>query len=305
MICTDRNQQQGDVMINKLTDRLFGGIDMSWPKVIIFAVGTAVLTAVFLIMPVFRNTSFQSMGVTLEAWIFFAVIIMSNCRTPLESALKTFVFFLVSQPLIYLIQVPFNQMGWELFRFYRYWFMLTLLTFPMAYVGWYIRKKNWLSLLILLPVLAFLTAEYITAFKFTASHFPYRFVKAVFCLAQVLLYVTAFTSNIRQKLLGFLVPLAAAVVFMMVSPQIDVSATVFLPDEPVLTENASVVMENKNTDDFDVTIVETGTDSLIRIQAHEYGTFDFSILDGDTEHRYTAKVYEDTAGSVQIVITQR
>ena len=30
-------------------------------------------------------------GVTFKAWIFFAVIIMSNCQKPLESALKTFV----------------------------------------------------------------------------------------------------------------------------------------------------------------------------------------------------------------------
>ena len=104
--------------------------------------GNPVLTAIFLIMPVFRNTSFERMGVYLEAWIFFAIIIMANCKTPLESALKTFIFFLISQPLIYLIQVPFSSMGWQLFGYYRTWFIWTLLTFPMAYIGWYIKKKT-------------------------------------------------------------------------------------------------------------------------------------------------------------------
>ena len=34
----------------RLTDKLYGGLPMSWPAVILFAVGTAVLTAVFLIV---------------------------------------------------------------------------------------------------------------------------------------------------------------------------------------------------------------------------------------------------------------
>ena len=61
---------------------------MSWRDVILFAVGTAVLTFIFLVVPIFKNTSFERMGVTFEAWIFFAVIIMANCKTPVESALK-------------------------------------------------------------------------------------------------------------------------------------------------------------------------------------------------------------------------
>ena len=41
-------------------NKLYGGINMSWPKVIIFALGTAVLTVVFLCVPFFKNTSFYS-----------------------------------------------------------------------------------------------------------------------------------------------------------------------------------------------------------------------------------------------------
>ena len=120
----------------QLTDRLFGKLKMSWGKVILFAIAAAVLTTVFLTLPVFKNTSFERMGVHLEAWIFFAVIIMSNCEKPLESALKTFVFFLISQPLIYLFQVPFSSMGFGIFQYYPHWFMLTLMTFPAAYISW-------------------------------------------------------------------------------------------------------------------------------------------------------------------------
>ena len=285
-------------VIRRLTDRLYGGLNMSWPAVILFAVGTAVLTAVFLIFPVFEDTSFARMGATFEAWIFFAVIIMANCKTPLESALKTFVFFLISQPLIYLLQVPFSSMGWGLFGYYRYWFIWTLLTLPMAYVGWYIKKRNWLSLLILLPILYVLTRDYVGGFQQAFRHFPRMIVMAVFCLGQVLLYLYAFTENRLQKLLGFFLPLAAVVILLLVQPQVEINGTQFLPDSPVLTENAVVEIEDGGN--AAISIESTGQDSMIRIQAQKYGTTPFVIRDGDREYRYLLEVYEDVSGHSQI-----
>lgn len=284
----------------QLTDRLFGKLKMSWGKVILFAIAAAVLTTVFLTLPVFKNTSFERMGVHLEAWIFFAVIIMSNCEKPLESALKTFVFFLISQPLIYLFQVPFSSMGFGIFQYYPHWFMLTLMTFPAAYIGWYIRKKNWLSLLILLPVLVFLTQIGVSSFQFAFGHFPYRLVTAVFCLLQVVLYLYAFTSDWRQKLAGFLIPLALMFVFSALQPQVDINGTHFLPDEPVLSESASVVAEDGGI--AQITIERTGTDSMVRIRSKKYGTMDFSIRDGETTYTYTVTIYQDSSGSTQIDI---
>lgn len=79
-------------IFRRVTDKVYGGLPMGWPVVILYAVGTALLTTAFLLIPIFENTSFYRVGVTFEAWIFFAVIIMANCKKPLESALKTFVF---------------------------------------------------------------------------------------------------------------------------------------------------------------------------------------------------------------------
>ena len=65
--------------LRRFTDKLYGGISLTWPAVILYAVGTAVLTTIFLVVPIFRDTSFMRMGETLEAWIFFADIIIANC----------------------------------------------------------------------------------------------------------------------------------------------------------------------------------------------------------------------------------
>ena len=288
-------------IIRRITDKLFGGLSMSWLFVILFAAATAVLTAVFLIVPVFEKTSFHRMGVFLEAWIFFAVIIMSNCKNPLESALKTFVFFLISQPLIYLLQVPFNEMGWHIFAFYRYWFFWTLATFPMAFVGWYIRRKNWLSLLILSPVLVFLTYVYFGAFRFSFNHFPYRIVTGLFCLAQVALYLYVFTPKLPQRLIGFFVPSAVILAILLLTPELDLRETTFLPDDPVLT-NAAVV-ESGDHDIARISIVSTGKDSIIEIKASKYGSTEFTVKDGDITYRYRLEIYEDDQGHPQTKIT--
>ena len=174
--------------LRRFTDKLYGGINLTWPGIILYAVGTAVLTTVFLVLPIFHGTSFVRMGETLEAWIFFAVIIIANAKSPLDSALKTFVFFLISQPLIYLFQVPFSWQGWGLFQYYKYWFILTLCTFPAAYIGWYIKKKNWLSLLILMPVLILLAYLCEDGLKHVIHQFPSLLIMVVFCVLQVFLY---------------------------------------------------------------------------------------------------------------------
>ncbi len=277
--------------------KLFPG-RISWWEVIIFAVVTALMTAAFLIVPIFENTSFQRMGVYLEAWIFFAVLIMANCQKPLESALKTFVFFLVSQPLIYLFQVPFSAMGWGLFGYYRTWFIWTLFTFPMAFVGWYITKKNWLSLLILSPVLVFLAYT-----ALDAAHSPRLLVTALFCLGQIVLYLWAFTSKPLQKLLGLAVPLAvAAVVLLLRTAAVEVDCAVFFPDYPVFSESATVTEDNDN---LTLSLEPYDDSAMLRVHATAYGDTDFTVTDGGATYAYTLQIRLDDGGSVVVNVVKR
>ncbi len=283
-----------------MTERLFGALPMGWPTVLAFAAAAAALTAVFLICPVFKGSSFERMGVTFEAWIFFAVIIMANCNKPLEAACRTFVFFLVSQPLIYLLQVPFSALGWQLFGYYRYWFLWTLLTFPMAYIGWYIKKKNWLSVLILAPVLAFLGFTAFDSARQCLRSFPHLLITALFCLLQILLYVAAFFPDRRQKLVGLLVSAAAAAVFFFVTPQVDLTVIEPLPGEPVFSETASIAAEDSSIVNAQFHDPEAG---VVYLHAQKYGSTTLVIRDEGTESRYTLEVCRDEKGQDRIRIT--
>lgn len=287
--------------LKKITDKLYGGIDFSWLGIILYAICAAVLTTVFLVAPIFQNTSFVRMGETLEAWIFFAVIIMANCKTPFESAWKTFVFFLISQPLIYLFQVPFSWQGWGLFQYYRYWLVVTILTFPAAFVGWYITRKNWLSVLILAPVLVYLGIVAYNSAVQCVRHFPRLIFTVLFCLLQIALYITAFFRDHRKKIVGVAVPILAAVVLTFATQEVDVNTAVYLPNSQVLTESA-VVQESDSS--IHIAIERTGEDSMVRVQASSFGGTEFTIQDGEAVYRYAVDVYEDDGGHTQIRITE-
>jgi hypothetical protein len=289
--------------LRRFTDKLYGGINLTWPGIILYAVGAAVLTTVFLVLPIFHGTSFVRMGETLEAWIFFAVIIIANAKSPLDSALKTFVFFLISQPPIYLFQVPFSWQGWGLFQYYKYWFILTLCTFPAAYIGWYIKKKNWLSLLILMPVLILLAYLCEDGLKHVIHQFPSLLIMVVFCVLQVFLYLYTFTEKASQKIIGALVPAAVIAVMLLLPKNVDFSSSRFLPDNPVLTENAEVTVDN--TGIADISVSGTGEDSTVLIRVHAYGDTSFTIIDGDKEYQYNLRIYEDDLGTSQIDITAK
>ena len=286
-----------------LLNKLYGGLNMSWTAVIIYAVVSAVITAAFLILPVFSGTSFERMGTFLEAWIFLAVIIMANCSTPMESALKTFVYFLISQPLIYLIEVPFTDMGWGIFRYYTYWFIWTLITFPMAYAGWYINKKNWLSVLIFAPVLVFLTLTGWGAAESCIRNFPNLLVTALFCGMQIAVYIAVFFQGWKRKAVGLLTVIVTIIAILIFTSPVDLNAAVYLPDEPDLSGEAYIITDG---DGFAELALESfGGDTLIRVRARKYGTMDFTVTDGGKEYRYTLTVYEDEGGHPQVRITVR
>ena len=185
--------------------KLFGGINLTWKKLILFAVMAGVYTAIMAILPITRNTSFEDITVYFEVWILFGIIIIMNSNSPKDSALKCFVFFLISQPLVYLLQVPFSALGWGIFGFYRYWFIWTLLTIPMGYIGYYMKLDKWWGLLILTPILLLLGYHYANYLGRVIFFFPRHLLSALFCFASILLYPQVIFNDKKVKSIGLVI----------------------------------------------------------------------------------------------------
>lgn len=188
--------------------KLFGSLNVTWPKLIVFALIAGVYTGVMALLPIARDTSFADISISFECWILFGVLLIVNSKTPLDSALKCFVFFLISQPLVYLVQVPFNDLGWRLFVYYPPWFVWTLLTIPMGFAGYYMRREKWWSLLILMPMLGLLAHHYYGFLNETISFFPNHLLSALFCAATMVIYPLFIFKEKKLRFTGLGVSLA-------------------------------------------------------------------------------------------------
>ena len=197
--------------------KLFGGIDLTWKKLIIFAVVVAAYTAAMAIIPFTHDTSFRDIAATLEWWILFGVIIICNSKSPKDSALKCFVFFLISQPLIYLLQVPFSSQGWHLFSFYKFWFIWTILTIPMGFIGYYIKKDNVLSIIILLPMLILLSIIGIGFIESAIENFPHHILSGLFCFAAIVLITFGVLKKKKNRIITTVIIALFTIGYVLIS----------------------------------------------------------------------------------------
>lgn len=168
--------------------KIFGELNITWKKLIIFSIIIGIYTGVVAMLPFLRDTSFADISITFEWWVLFGTLIIINSKSPKESALKCFVFFLISQPIVYLVQVPFNPYGWGIFKYYPEWFKWTCLTLPMGYVGYYLKKDKWWGLFILTPVILFVGSHYSGFLREALTFFPNHLLSAIFCAFTMILY---------------------------------------------------------------------------------------------------------------------
>lgn len=188
-------------------DRLYGGIKMTWLKVIILAVITGVYTGAVMLIPALYDTSFQDIGVSHEWWVIFAVIIVVNCRKNWEAMLKCFVFFLISQPLVYATEVVFGSLTVDLaLLYYRYWFVPTLLTLPGGFIAYYCKKQNLLGALVLglgNTIQAVLGAVYT---KSAIQNFPHHLLTVIVCFGSILVMSFGIQKKTKNRILAILIP---------------------------------------------------------------------------------------------------
>ncbi len=184
--------------------KIFGGINLTWPKLIIMSIILGVYTAIMAMLPIARDTSFSDLTVTFEVWIFFGIFIIMNSKSPKDSALKCFIFFLISQPLVYLVQDIINHSN--LFNmYYRFWVLWTIACIPMGFIGYYMKKDKWWGLLILIPMLLLTGEECAGYLSKTMFSFPRHLLTTIFCMGALIIYPLAIFNNKKIKITGVVI----------------------------------------------------------------------------------------------------
>lgn len=191
--------------IFKKYEEFIGKKDITWKKIIILAITCGIVTGIILnFQKYIENLSIFNIGTCFEFWIFITLIIVGKSKKPLEAGLKTFIFFLISQPLVYLMEVPFNELGWGIYKYYPSWFVWTILTFPGAMIAWRTNKKDWLSLAIYVPAILFLSIEFGNHSTFFITHMPFQFLATVFIFLQIAQFTLSFKDKAKRTTLGII-----------------------------------------------------------------------------------------------------
>lgn len=191
--------------------KFLGRINLSWKKLIIFAIFAGLYTGVMAMIPIAKDTSFADITISFEVWIMFGILIIMNSKSPKESCLKCFVFFLISQPLVYLIQDVIHNSN-LFFTYYRNWIIWTILTIPMGFIGWYMKKNKWWGLLILIPILLFLGIHYNSFLGKTMYNFPHHLLSTLFCIITMFIYPIFIFEDKKIKITGTIISLIIIIV---------------------------------------------------------------------------------------------
>lgn len=217
---TDSTGKEGQKVESKpnLLEKLFYGLNLTWPKLIIASIVIGVIVGLLMTIPALVDTSFTRIGVIFYWWILFGTIIITNSRTHLDSALKCFVFFLVSQPLIYLTQILVGSADWSLMGFYQNWIGWTIATLPMGYIGhWLIQRKDIWSALVLAPAIGFVFMECIGEFNTAISNFPRYFLSGIFCVVVMVVILLGVLKTWKLRGISLAVGIVLALIFMYVN----------------------------------------------------------------------------------------
>ncbi len=197
-----KDAKESKFFLARIFDKIFGGLKMSWPVVIIFAVVSGLYTAI-VAAKVPDGNSFHDISVTFEAWILLALLVILNCKKPLEAALKVFVYFLISQPLVYLFQILFFHAPWSLLGYYPFWFKITLLTLPGGFVAWFTKKKAWWAGLIMACSNALLVLMFVSYYNALQSNFPNHLLSAIYCVLMMIVSIFFILKDNIAKIICF------------------------------------------------------------------------------------------------------
>ncbi len=213
----------------KVLGKLFGGLNITWKRVILFALIAGAYTGIINQIYILQDTSLQDIAVTLECWILFAVIIAANAKTARESAVKIFVFFLISQPTVFLVELPMLGVH-DALMYYRLWIVPTILTLPGGYLAWYAKKDSVFGAVVLscaTAMLALLMSYY--GWR-CLRQFPSHLLTAVFIFLEIAVFVLTLQKRAVKRLIVLCITAAALFAGIWIQQHNRIEYTVQLPE---------------------------------------------------------------------------
>lgn len=190
--------------------KLFGGFTIGWPAVIVFALVAGLWAGAMNSIPATENTSLRDIAISYEWWVIFAFIVATNNDKAWKAALKVFVFFAISQPVVFAIEIAAHSvephMAW--YYYSTIWGPATLFTLPGGFIAYFAKKQNVLGCIVLglaCTIQLVLGVHYTLA---AVASPPYHALSAVVCYVSALVMAFQLQESTGRKLLALLIAVA-------------------------------------------------------------------------------------------------
>ena len=95
--------------------------------------------------------------------------------------------------------------------------MLTLACLPMGYIGYYIKKDNILSVIILLPMLILLSIIGVGFFSSTIENFPHHLLSGIFCFTAIILIILGVLNEKKNRIISFAIIILFTIGYVLIS----------------------------------------------------------------------------------------
>ena len=270
-----------------MVKKIFGGIDLTWKKLILFAILIGVYTGIIAMIPMLRDTSFSDLTVTFEVWIFFGIFIIMNSKSAKDSALKCFIFFLISQPLAYLVQDLINHSNLFM-TYYRFWIGWTIACVPMGFIGYYMKKDKWWGLLILTPIMILLGFEYSRYLSMTMFFFPKHLLTSLFCVITLIIYPLAIFKNKKVRIAGEVINVIIIIlmsVICLLNPPRYSTELFSNGDEYQFDDTYKVYLKDSKYGDLSIKYNDSFEDWMVHAEFKKGGKTEFVLESPDGEKR--------------------
>lgn len=141
-------------------------------------------------------------------WIFLATTISVFSKTPLRASLNVFLFFLGMTISYHLYTVLFS--GFNPKSYMMIWYIITLITPILAFICWYAKSNNKISIIICNGILAVMML-----FSFGIGMWYFDF-KSIIDTILFLGTIVVLYKNLKNSIYSLLIAIVLAFVFRMI-----------------------------------------------------------------------------------------
>lgn len=287
----------------------FTNPNMSYKKMIILSLIFGILPGIIIKLPFLNGLSIQDISVVFDIWIILALYIILNSKDVKDAIIKCFLFFLISQPLIYLtetiIDVLFNNKNildclnlyFKNYYIGAGWLKWTILTIPGSFIAYEIKKQNIISSLIL----SVATIYY--AYMGTTNLLNhYHYLSAIFCLIMAFLLIFIILKNKKERIIS-LVLTTITIIISIILFNINKQKPIFM-NELIDSQSGliitNVTIENENIATYQI---EENNLTVSISTSKEVGTTKMIITD-EKNNEYTY-IVESTSKGLKITLENK